>query len=73
VEETVEILTDSEVAALLRCGRSTLITLRSDPVDPIPYSRLGRGRNGSLRYRRDAVLRWLERRGGKTETELRDA
>jgi len=68
-----EILTEHEVAALLRCGPTTLRTLRIDPIDPIPHSRLGRGRNGSLRYRRDAVLRWLERRGRKTKMEVSDA
>jgi len=44
-----------EVAALLRCSSKTLDVDRSRRRWGVPFLRVGR----SIRYDRDAVLRWL--------------
>jgi excisionase family DNA binding protein len=54
-----ELLTTSQVLALLQIGRTKLWELVREQA--FPAYRIGEGRNSSLRYRRDDVLGWLER------------
>lgn len=55
----LELLTTSQVLALLQIGRTKLWELVRG--EAFPAYRIGEGRNGSLRYRRSDVLGWLER------------
>ena len=55
----VELLTTSQVLALLQIGRTKLWELVRG--EAFPAYRIGEGRNSSLRYRRTDVLGWLER------------
>jgi excisionase family DNA binding protein len=55
----VELLTTSQVLALLQIGRTKLWELVRR--EAFPAYRIGEGRNSSLRYRRSDVLGWLER------------
>jgi predicted DNA-binding transcriptional regulator AlpA len=55
----LELLTTSQVLALLQIGRTKLWELVREQA--FPAFRIGEGRNSSLRYRRADVLRWLER------------
>jgi predicted DNA-binding transcriptional regulator AlpA len=54
-----ELLTTSQVLALLQIGRTKLWELVRG--EAFPAYRIGEGRNSSLRYRRADVLGWLER------------
>jgi len=54
-----ELLTTSQVLALLQIGRTKLWELVREAA--FPAYRIGEGRNSSLRYRRADVLGWLER------------
>jgi predicted DNA-binding transcriptional regulator AlpA len=54
-----ELLTTSQVLALLQIGRTKLWELVRE--EAFPAFRIGEGRNSSLRYRRADVLGWLER------------
>ncbi len=54
-----ELLTTSQVLALLQIGRTKLWELVRG--EAFPAYRIGEGRNSSLRYRRTDVLGWLER------------
>ena len=54
-----ELLTTSQVLALLQIGRTKLWELVRGAA--FPAYRIGEGRNSSLRYRRTDVLGWLER------------
>ena len=54
----VELLTTSQVLALLQIGRTKLWELVRG--EAFPAYRIGEGRNSSLRYRRTDVLGWLE-------------
>ena len=54
-----ELLTTSQVLALLQIGRTKLWELVREAA--FPAFRIGEGRNSSLRYRRADVLGWLER------------
>jgi excisionase family DNA binding protein len=54
-----ELLTTSQVLALLQIGRTKLWELVRE--EAFPAYRIGEGRNSSLRYRRADVLGWLER------------
>ena len=66
----VELLTTSQVLALLQIGRTKLWELVREQA--FPAYRIGEGRNGSLRYRRSDVLGWLERNrvNGASRLEL---
>lgn len=55
----LELLTTSQVLALLQIGRTKLWELVRG--EAFPAYRIGEGRNSSLRYRRSDVLGWLER------------
>ena len=55
----LELLTTSQVLALLQIGRTKLWELVREAA--FPAYRIGEGRNSSLRYRRADVLGWLER------------
>ena len=55
----LELLTTSQVLALLQIGRTKLWELVRGQA--FPAYRIGEGRNSSLRYRRSDVLGWLER------------
>jgi predicted DNA-binding transcriptional regulator AlpA len=55
----LELLTTSQVLALLQIGRTKLWELVNEQA--FPAFRIGEGRNSSLRYRRADVLGWLER------------
>lgn len=55
----LELLTTSQVLALLQIGRTKLWELVRG--ESFPAYRIGEGRNSSLRYRRADVLGWLER------------
>jgi excisionase family DNA binding protein len=63
-----ELLTTSQVLALLQIGRTKLWELVREAA--FPAYRIGEGRNSSLRYRRADVLGWLERNcvNGSRET-----
>jgi len=54
----LELLTTSQVLALLQIGRTKLWELVRG--EAFPAFRIGAGRNSSLRYRRADVLGWLE-------------
>jgi len=66
----VELLTTSQVLALLQIGRTKLWELVRG--EAFPAYRIGEGRNSSLRYRRTDVLGWLERNrvNGASRLEL---
>ena len=66
----VELLTTSQVLALLQIGRTKLWELVRG--EAFPAYRIGEGRNSSLRYRRTDVLGWLERNrvNGVSRVEL---
>ena len=53
-----ELLTTAQVLELLQIGRTKLWELVR--TGAFPAYRIGRGRNGALRYRRRDVLLWLE-------------
>lgn len=54
------LLTTAQVLEFLQIGRTKLWGLVRE--GQIPAFRIGDGPNGSLRYRRADVVRWLERR-----------
>jgi predicted DNA-binding transcriptional regulator AlpA len=66
----LELLTTSQVLALLQIGRTKLWELVRG--EAFPAYRIGEGRNSSLRYRRSDVLGWLERNrvNGASRLEL---
>jgi predicted DNA-binding transcriptional regulator AlpA len=68
-----ELLTTSQVLALLQIGRTKLWELVR--AQAFPAYRIGEGRNSSLRYRRNDVLGWLERNrvNGHDETAVAEA
>jgi excisionase family DNA binding protein len=53
------LLTTAQVLELLQIGRTKLWDLVRH--GQVPAYRLGAGRNAPLRFRRDELLRWLER------------
>jgi excisionase family DNA binding protein len=53
-----ELLTTSQVLELLQIGRTKLWELVRESA--FPAYRIGRSRNGPLRFRRSDVLAWLE-------------
>jgi len=53
------LLTSAQVLALLQIGRTKLWELVR--AGELPAYRIGSGRNGVLRFRRDEVMRWLDR------------
>lgn len=70
--DSISLLTGREVQALLQIGRTKLWELVR--AGAFPAYRIGQGRNSSLRYRRDDVLRWLEcQRVPAAELELAGA
>jgi predicted DNA-binding transcriptional regulator AlpA len=66
----LELLTTSQVLALLQIGRTKLWALVREQA--FPAFRIGEGRNSSLRYRRADVLGWLERNrvNGESRAQL---
>lgn len=59
--------TDKEVQAWFGISPSTLQKMRAvNCKDPLPFTKVG----GSVRYREDLLLKWLER---NTFVDIRDA
>lgn len=58
IETGAALLTGREVQAMLQIGRTKLWELVR--AGAFAAYRIGEGRNSSLRYRREDVLRWLE-------------
>jgi excisionase family DNA binding protein len=52
-------LTEDEVCELLRISKETLLKAKRDPLDPIPYKKVGR----RYLYDRTEVMRWATRQG----------
>jgi len=66
MSEPLEIMTPEEVALLLRVGLSFVYEKsRRRQRNPIPTCRIGR----YLRYRRSAVLAWLEQQEASAPTK----
>lgn len=51
----IEILTITEVAALLKLSKRTICTLMVQPTNPLPFLKIGR----SVRFRKSDVDEWL--------------
>lgn len=54
----IELLTTSQVLSFLQIGRTKLWELVR--AGAFPAFRIGDGRNGALRYRRQDIVVWLE-------------
>ena len=54
----LELLTSSQVLSFLQIGRTKLWELVR--AGAFPAYRIGDGRNGALRYRREDIVAWLE-------------
>ena len=68
LEDYPDVLYLDDVAAVLRCSRSTIQRRLRDrifPVAPIP------GLDRRRRWSRDAIARWLAAEGGRTAATLR--
>lgn len=61
-----QLLTEEQLCRLFRVSRDAVLRFKRDPLDPIPFLKLGR----RYLFELDAVLRWARRQGEKFRLEL---